>query len=89
MNRQGPRQREKEVVRQLCRQAETVIVFRLADGPLEQFRPGERDLKVREHAGAPCKLSAVRCIIAFEVAGRRRLHDSVIGSYRRSRPRHC
>ena len=47
---QGRKQSEKEVIRELCRQADAVVILRLARRPLQQFGPGERNLKVRQHS---------------------------------------
>ena len=55
-NRTGRKQRQKEIIGELCRQAEDVVFARFFCGALEQFAPAERDLEGSEHEVIPCKI---------------------------------
>jgi hypothetical protein len=49
----GREQRQEEVIRQLSREAEDVVVVGFLDGPFEQLRPAQGNVERREHTAAP------------------------------------
>ena len=57
MNRNRWKQGQKEVVGELCRQAEDVVLAGFLCGPLQQFAPAEGDMEGSEHEAIECKIA--------------------------------